>query len=396
MELPTEDGRLADRRVVMLLENDLYPQDVRVRYEAESLAANGYDVRVIAPRGDGQLRREVIDGVTVRRFWLPLEHSGRPRDLLGEYLVAHLQLWARGAFEVLRGADVVHVHNPPDTLFLPALLRRRARLVFDQHDLFPELFAEKFGGGPLHALARLAQRATVRFADLTLATNLSQRDAAIAAGAAPDRVVVVRNAIARAAQVGGSAVRPGVLGDPHLVYVGAMARHDGVAELAEILHALISEHRIERARMTVVGFGEERAPLERRLAELGLADRVTFTGRIVHARVLEIICEADVCVDPAPCNELNHRTTMVKVVEYLSLGRPTVAYALRETANTTADAAVLAPCGDRDAFVAAIASFAGSQDLREEYSARARARSGDLAWERSEQALLAGYARMFA
>jgi len=64
----------------MLLENDLYPQDVRVRYEAESLAANGYTVCVIAPRGQGQRNREHVAGVEVRRFWLPLEHAGRPRD----------------------------------------------------------------------------------------------------------------------------------------------------------------------------------------------------------------------------------------------------------------------------------------------------------------------------
>ena len=44
-------------RVTMLLENDLYPEDIRVRDEAHSLVEAGYDVAVIAPRGAGQPAR---------------------------------------------------------------------------------------------------------------------------------------------------------------------------------------------------------------------------------------------------------------------------------------------------------------------------------------------------
>jgi glycosyltransferase involved in cell wall biosynthesis len=380
----------------MLLENDLYPHDVRVRYEAESLAANGYSVCVIAPRGPDQANRERLGGVEARRFWLPLEHSGGVHNLVGEYLVAHAQLWARGGLEVLRGADVLHVHNPPDTLFAPSLLRRDTRLVFDQHDLFPELFADKFGRGPLLATARAARRTTLRLAHLTLATNESQREVAIAAGADPSRVVVVRNAIALSAHEGGKSMRAGALEDPKLVYVGAMGRQDGVTELADILREVVVDHGISAARLTVVGFGEARPELERRLVELGMDKLVTFTGRIEHERVLEIIGDADICIDPAPCNDLNHRTTMVKIIEYLSLGRPTVAYELRETRRTAEDAAWLAACGARAEFVAGIVAFARSQERRQEYSMRARARARCLAWETSEQALLEAYARMLA
>ena len=43
----------------MLLENNPFPQDVRVRSEAQSLVAAGYRVTVVAPRGKAQPRREV-------------------------------------------------------------------------------------------------------------------------------------------------------------------------------------------------------------------------------------------------------------------------------------------------------------------------------------------------
>lgn len=380
----------------MLLENDLYPQDVRVRYEAESLLAAGYRVRVIAPRDRGQGAREHVNGVVVERFRLPMDHQGRLGDLLREYAAAHLQLWTRGMRAVLRGTDVLHVHNPPDTLFLPALLGRPTgcRLVFDQHDLFAELVEEKFGRGPARSVASLAQRASVRLADLVVATNDSQREAAIRSGAAEERVIVVRNALRRHQLVGGGPPRPGTLADPRLIYVGALESQDGVDLLPELLQTLIDRHRLTGTSMTVVGFGAERAPLERQLTAAGLSDRVTFTGRTPHDRVLELIAAADIGIDPAGCTELNHRTTMVKVVEYLSLGRPTVAFALRETRRTTGDAALLAPCGDRERFAALVAHLAGSEAGRHELSVRALTRAQELVWERSEEALIEGYRRM--
>ena len=56
------------RRVLMLLENEPYPQDNRVRQEARTLAAAGYRVSVICPMEPGQPWREMLDGVRVYRF----------------------------------------------------------------------------------------------------------------------------------------------------------------------------------------------------------------------------------------------------------------------------------------------------------------------------------------
>lgn len=383
-------------RITMLLENDLYPQDVRVRYEARSLLNAGYRVHVIAPRGNGQARRERVEGIDVERFWLPMDHRGRIPDLLWEYLVAHAQLYLRGTRAVLGGTGVLHVHNPPDTLFPPAVLGRLlgCSLVFDQHDLFPDLFEAKFGRTRLLAVARAAQRASQRLADVVIVTNESQREAALDAGTRADAVIVVRNALRRAELAPGTRLRAGVLDDPTLVYVGALESQDGVGRMPELLQTLITDHGLTGLRLIVVGFGAERAPLERRLAELGLSDSVTFTGRTEHRRVLEIIADADICIDTAECSELNHRTSMVKIVEYLAFGRPTVAFALRETQRTVAGAAALAECGRWEQFAALVAELARSDALREELAARARGRAEALVWEHSEESLLRAYRRL--
>ena len=50
-------------RVLLLVENNPYPRDVRVRREAHALRDAGYRVTVISPRADGQLWKEDVDDV---------------------------------------------------------------------------------------------------------------------------------------------------------------------------------------------------------------------------------------------------------------------------------------------------------------------------------------------
>jgi hypothetical protein len=54
-------------RVVMLVENR-FPADTRVRNEASTLVANGVRVSVVALRGAGESPRENVNGVNVYRI----------------------------------------------------------------------------------------------------------------------------------------------------------------------------------------------------------------------------------------------------------------------------------------------------------------------------------------
>ena len=370
----------------MLLENNPYPQDTRVRNEARTLAAAGHEVTVIAPRRGGQPRRERVDGVRVHRFRLP---DGRgAAGLVVEYVVAHVQLGLRGAVELLRGADAVHLHNPPDTLFPVAWLARALgrRAVFDMHDLTPELFGEKFGFRPLERLLRGAQLLAVRAAHRVIATNETQREVALARGAGA--VHVVRNGPPAAAVADGPRVRPGA--EPRLVFVGELAEHDGVLDLPRLL----ADPRLARARMTVVGDGPARAAMEAEAARHDVAERIAFTGQIAHADALAAIRDADIAVDPAPANSLTHGSTMIKIAEYLACGVPVVAYDLRETRRTAGDAARYAPPGDARRFATLVAEVAANSRLRADLARRALARAPQLTFERSQPALLEVYAAL--
>jgi glycosyltransferase involved in cell wall biosynthesis len=391
----TSRRRARRPRVTMLLENDFFPEDIRVRDEAHSLVEAGYDVHVIAPRAAGQPPRGRVDAVAVERYWLPMSKHGGMAGLLGEYVVAHAQLFVRGMRALLRGADFLHSHNPPDTLFPLAIAARclRRRFVFDEHDFFPMLFEQRFGRGPLWRIAVFANRRMIRNADIVLVTNETHLEAARRDRPRPStQIVLVRNGPRQSTVAGRQpTIRPGALADPKLFYAGALEPQDGVGQLPEILERLVVDHELAGARLIVAGSGSELDAIRRDFASRGLSDRVRLLGRTPHAEVLRLIGVADICLDPAPCTQFNHGTTMVKISEYLALGRPTVSFALRETERTAAGAVSLVPCDDLNAFVRRVAYLAGSEKARADFHRRAKARAPGLVWEQQAARMVQAY-----
>jgi glycosyltransferase involved in cell wall biosynthesis len=376
----------------MLLENFTYPEDTRVRNEAESLAAAGHRVTVLAPRGRGQASRERLRGVAVRRYrtvW-----AGRsPWSYALEYGIAHLQLLGRSLATLLDGADTLHINGPPDTLALAGIVARLlgGRVVYDMHDSGPELFKAKFGSSFALGALRAAQRAAIGCADQVIVTNETQRDLVVARGnCSSDDVTIVRNGPRVCEFPSPPPGRPGRLTAPRLVYVGTLDVQDGVLELPELLRA----PALDRAHLTIVGDGAARAEVLARCQRAGVAERVAFTGHVPHERVADLIAHADIGLDPAPGTELNHGSTMIKVAEYMGCGRPVVAFDLRETRRTAGSAGLYAPCGERQAFIDLICDLVRDGERRLRLGRLARERALELTWERSERALREVYERL--
>jgi len=138
-------------RALIVVENLSVPFDRRVWQECQTLTGHGWEVEVICPLGTKRDTETevVIDGVRIHRY--PLEAAtGGPQGYLKEYGTA---LWHTNRLikriQKRAPVDVVHLCNPPDMLFLVALMLRRrgTRVVFDQHDLVrrPELAAHAGG-----------------------------------------------------------------------------------------------------------------------------------------------------------------------------------------------------------------------------------------------------------
>ena len=187
-------------KVLVIVENLPVPFDRRVWMECRALSAAGFEVSVISPKGVGaSATREVLEGVHVYRHDMPLE-ADSPLGYLVEYAVALWREWGLARrVRRERGFGVVQVCNPPDLLFLVAAWFKflyGARVVFDHHDISPELYEAKYGRRDVfYQVLRLAERLTFATADVVIATSESYRAVALGRGHKhPDDVIVVRNA----------------------------------------------------------------------------------------------------------------------------------------------------------------------------------------------------------
>jgi glycosyltransferase involved in cell wall biosynthesis len=385
-------------RALILVENLSVPFDRRVWQESRALRDAGYDVSVICPQGTKQDREPyaLIDGVEIHRYPLSAATGGAP-GYLREYSAALWHSWriARRLGEF----DVVHICNPPDLLFAVALplKRRGARVIFDQHDLVPELYLSRFGGGKglLYRAVVALERLTYRAADVVMATNGSYRRIALERGGkAPEDVFVVRSAPDLSRFAGGVADPALKKGKDHLLcYLGVMGPQDGVDYALRSLAAL-QDIRTDDWHAAFVGAGDCFEEMRALASTLGLDDDVTFTGRIPDDQLLSYLSTADLGLSPDPHNPLNDVSTMNKVMEYMACGLPIVSFDLREARVSAGDAARYVACNDTDAFAAAASDLLDDPVERAGMGAVGRDRvAGELSWDCSKRQLLAAYAR---
>jgi len=131
-----------------------------------------------------------------------------------------------------------------------------------------------------------------------------------------------------------------------------------------------------------MGTGTVFEAMKRYAQKLGLNGRITFTGHVDYERVMQGIASADVCLCPDPKTPLNDKCSLVKVVEYMSLGRPLVAFDLEEVRNSAGDAALYARPNDEKDFAEKINLLLDRPDLRTSMSQIGRERVlSSLTWE---------------
>lgn len=359
-------------RVLIIVQNLPVPFDRRVWLECRALRESGYDVTVVCPKGKGDPRREVLEGVTLLKY-PPYAPGGGAIGFVLEYAysflaTAALILQARraGGFAVLQAC------NPPDIFWPIALwLRYRdgSRFVFDHHDLCPELYRSRFPDGPAITLWGLLglEMATFRAADHVVSTNASYAEIAVDRGGKPGTAVTVVRTGPDEQRLFSKAAVPALRrGRRYLVaYIGVMGPQDGV-DLA-VRAADFVVHTLGRGDVafTFMGGGDSYNHLMALRDELGLSGHLEMPGRVPDDTVIDVLSTADVGLSPDPKNPLNDVSTMNKTLEYMAFGLPVVAFDLKETRVSAAEAGSYVESGDVAAYAKAIVELLDDAEKRE-------------------------------
>jgi len=395
----TRNGR--PLRVLIIVENLAVPFDRRVWSEAKTLARAGCVVTIICPEGfDAPRGYHLIDGIHVYRHRMPFEAKGAlgyPLEY-GWALACEFLLACKALFR--HGFDVIHACNPPDTIFLVGGFFKLfgKMFVFDHHDINPELYISKFGRkDAFYRLLVLLERLTFRCADISLATNESYRSIAIERGGMPANDVFVVRSGPDLARIQRLPPNPALRkGRRYLVgYVGVIGAQEGIDLLLAAIKAIVEEHGRTDIHFGIVGGGPALAEMRGLAKALGVDDFVTFTGRASDHDLFEMLNTADVCVNPDKADDMNDKSTMNKIMEYMALGKPIVQFDLTEGRVSATDASLYAARNDPKDMAAKILELIDDPGRRATMGAFGRRRvEQELAWEHEAPKLLAAYAAL--
>jgi glycosyltransferase involved in cell wall biosynthesis len=391
-------------QVTILIANLPAERDRRVIREALSLEEAGFDVTIIAPRGDRSLKTLPGSRNTRLKPYPVYVYGSGVLSFAWEFLWSFTCIAVRLFGEILSGrAHGVQVCNPPDVYWPLALLVRAMGRpwVFDHHDLCPEVYATRSGGKPnkwVFGALELFESLTLRTASAVFLTNESFRDNALRRQVAPEKLTVVRNGPSYAE----IAAPPRHAAPPadtrhHIVYLGVLGPQDNVEGAVLAAEHLTRLRGRTDWRMTVAGDGESLPELRRLTEERGLTDLVHFAGWLDGSAVDELLRTATVGIQPDLPTKMNDLSTMAKTVEYLGRGVPVVAADLTETRRTAAEAAVYVPNGTPTEYAAALNELLDDPERRERMRSTGLRRFVDtLVWERQSTQYVAVWRRLLA
>jgi glycosyltransferase involved in cell wall biosynthesis len=387
-------------RVVILVQNLPVPFDRRVWLEATHLATKGLKVTVICPSAEGYpVGGFGQDGVDIRRYKSPREAE----SLLGyawEYtssitkMLFHLTM-----LRIKAPIQVIQYCNPPDLLFLAVLpfkILSKTKVIFDQHDLGPELMTAK-GLDKFPFMSRIAlgiEKASYKTADHVISTNKSYAAIASKRGKKSDHdVFIVRSGPKK--NWADSAKESPDFRKEHkfqIGYIGVMGYQDGVDLLLRAFQLLVNEHGVD-AYLTLAGGGTEFENLRQLAQEMGISSRVEFYGKVRDDQLLkDLIKSSDVCVATDRDSELNNLSTMNKIIEYMALSKPMVLFDSKESRFSAGDAAIYVEPDDYEALAKEIAALLKDPSKMSRFGDIGRQRFlSELCWENQHRQLESAY-----
>src|SRR3989304_2462464 len=273
------------QNILMIVENS-FPNDVRVRKEANTLS-NFYNITVIAYKSGTDKFHEMVNNIEVFRIpkfnLVKLNINNKfLRNNINKisYVLQYIYFTTLTTTTFLclfikRRFKIIHVHNPPDTLFFIGLLAKifSIKFVYDHHDLTPELYLTRFSkrNDFIYKILILCEKLSCKLANVIITTNQSYKQIEIKRhDINPDKIYIVNN-----------------LNETNFICY-------------------------------IIGDGDSLQLTKQIANELGLMNFIDFKGHISdREKIKEYLFLSDICVEPAPNTELNRHSKFIKIMDYM-------------------------------------------------------------------------------
>ncbi|WP_345794441.1 TIGR04063 family PEP-CTERM/XrtA system glycosyltransferase [Thauera sp. JM12B12] len=254
----------------------------------------------------------------------------------GTGLVAQMRVTARRIDQLVDQLqpDLIHAHSPVLNALPAEWVGRKRRLpvVYEMRASWEDAAVDHgttTEGSLRYRVSRALESFALRHADQITTICEGLRGDIQVRGIPADKITVIPNAVdANAFQFGAepdAALRSelGLDGCTVLGFAGSFYGYEGLDLLVAATAKLAA--RDPQIRLLLVGGGVQEANLRSQAAELGIADRVIFTGRVPHSRVQKYYELIDVLAYPRLPIRLTELVTPLKPLEAMAQGRMFVA-----------------------------------------------------------------------
>jgi glycosyltransferase involved in cell wall biosynthesis len=318
-----------------MLAHSYYPDDIRVRREAEALVQAGFRVDVIclrAPRISGRSSKpslDIINGVEIHR--LPIS---RKRRSSVRYLFEYISLIVLGAWKLtvlhLRNPfQVVHIHNMPDALVLAGLIPKwmGAKLILDVHDPMLELYSSAHTGsrnGIIFKALKWQEQLSRRLAHRIITVNEPMRKNIKDKGIAADRIFVIHNFPDTRYLPVKDDIAMWARHEDRMVWLYAGTINKQYRLNVAIQALKIASPHLPPITLRLLGEGNDLERIFHLAEDLGVRQRIEYFMPVQIDRLRDFMKDADIgisCNQGGPFGDLQFS---VKIIDYLSQGLPVV------------------------------------------------------------------------
>jgi len=170
-----------------------------------------------------------------------------------------------------------------------------------------------------------------------------------------------------------------------VVYLGLLAEYQGIGLLLEGIARL--RENLSETHFLIMGFPNVEYYRMRAL-QLGVGDRVTFTGKIPYWEAPRYLALGDVAVGP----KISATEGSGKLLNYMAMGLPTVAFDTPVSREYLGDWGVYSEPGNPVALAEAISSLLSDEERALELGRRLRERAVEhYSWERAGKEMVEIY-----
>lgn len=380
-----------------------YGCHVRILEEARVLQKLGHRVKIVTyPLG-----RNLPDLDIVRALPIPFRSSRQVGPSRSKLIIDILL-----ALKILQVAlqfkpHIIHAHLHEGALAGGGLSRvLRVPLVFDfQGSLTSEMVDHRFIAprGILYSLAHWLEWRIDRLPHHILTSSHNAASVLTHDFAMPaDKITVLSDGVnadtflpvgdaTRAVEVDDLRARLNIPRERKIVvYIGLLAPYRGTDVLLDAAKQLLA--RGIDAHFVIIGFPHVEE-YQAHAVELGIADRVTFVGRVPYEDVPQWLALGDVAVEP----KMSATEAAGKVLNYMGMGLPVVAFDIPVMREYLGEFGVYAPLGDARAFADHVAALLNDPARARAIGAALRERAlAHFAWEQAGQEIVRVYDRVIA